>query len=272
MAPSLGTFGIQRGYLIPIGGAEDKWNDPVILDRFADLCGAREARIVVIPTASQMDDTGGRYVSIFEELGVREVVALPIERRSDCERPDYIEALEQATGIFLTGGNQLRLSTVLGGTTIAQLIRRLNADGVHVAGTSAGAAIMPEHMIAGGYSGATPTPTIVTLAPGLGLTNRLIIDQHFRERDRLGRLLAAISYNPFVIGVGLDEDTALFMDPEGVFEIVGSGAVTVVDPTDLEYSSMGATGPGDPVSLIGLRVHILADGGRFDTRTRKASF
>ena len=270
MPPSSGPFGVERGYLVPIGGAEDKWNDTVILDRFAELCGGRQARLAVIPTASQVADTGARYAHIFEELGVADIQVLPIEDRKDGERTDYLEALEQATGIFLTGGNQLRLSTIMGGTSVARTIRRLNADGVHVAGTSAGAAIMPEHMIAGGYGGATPTPTIVTLAPGLGLTNRLIIDQHFRERDRLGRLLAAISYNPFVIGVGLDEDTALFMDPEGVFEVVGSGAVTVIDPTDLEYSSMGTSGPGEPVSLIGLRVHVLARGGVFDTRTGEA--
>ena len=111
-------------------------------------------------------------------------------------------------GVFLTGGNQLRLSTMIGGTEVAKAIRRRNAEGMHVAGTSAGAAFLCEHMIAFGKEGASPRAKIVTLAPGLGLTNRVIIDQHFRQRDRLGRLLTALAYNPFAIGIGLDENTA----------------------------------------------------------------
>jgi cyanophycinase len=130
---------------------------------------------------------------------------------------------------------------------------------------------MPEHMISGGGSGATPTATGVILSPGLGLTNSLIVDQHFRQRDRLGRLLAAVAFNPFAVGVGLDEDTALFLGPDGVFEVVGSGAVTIVDPTGLSYSSMDSATPGEPVSLIGLTVHVLANGGRYDTLLREAS-
>jgi cyanophycinase len=271
MSPSKGTLGVDRGYVIPIGGAEDKIRNPVILRRFADLSGGSDGYVVVIPTASQMEDTGPRYVQLFEELGVGKAVSTPLLERADCERPDYLEKLEKATGIFLTGGNQLRLSTILGGTSVAQLIRHRNADGIPVAGTSAGAAIISEHMIAGGPAGATPKAGGVTLAPGLGLTNSLIVDQHFRKRDRLGRLLTAISYNPFLVGVGIDENTALFIDPDGVFEVVGSGAATVVDPGAMQHSSMGEARRNQPVTLIGLRLHILASGATFDTRTREAS-
>ena len=271
MSPSPGTRGVQRGYVVPIGGAEDKTNDPVILQRFVELCGGRDARLAVIPTASRLDDTGPAYVELFSGLGARHVSNLPITRRKDCEREDYVAALEEVDGVFITGGNQLRLSTRLGGTPIAKSIRRLNAAGVHVAGTSAGAAIMPEHMIAGGPGGSTPREDGVTLAPGLGLTNTLVIDQHFRQRDRLGRLLSAVSYNPFVSGIGLDEDTAAFIDPEGVFEVVGSGAITIVDPGSLKYSSMDVAEPGEPVSLIGMTLHVLAAGGCYDTRAKRAS-
>lgn len=271
MSPAPGTPGVERGYLIPIGGAEDHGEQPVILERFARLCGGAEAVIIIIPTASRRKEAGARYVQTFERLGVGEAVSIPLRKRADCQRTDYLEALGRATGIFLTGGNQLRLSTILGGTPVAQGIRRRHAEGVHVAGTSAGAAIMPEHMIAGGQSGATPRPAMVTLAPGLGLTNRLIIDQHFRQRDRLGRLLTAVSYNPFVTGVGLDEDTALFLGPDGVFEVVGSGAVTVVDPSALQHSSMSSAQLTDPVTLIGLTLHILTRGARYNTVTRQAS-
>ena len=262
---------IKRGTIIPIGGAEDHEENPVILKRFAELCGGAEASIVIIPTASQLRDTGSRYIETFDELGVGQAVSIPIQRRADGERKDYLKKLEDATGIFITGGNQLRLSTILGGTAVAQTIRRMTARGVHVAGTSAGAAILSEHMIAGGKGGATPSPDMVTLAPGLGLTNSLVIDQHFRQRDRLGRLLTAVSYNPFLTGLGLDEDTAAFFGPDGTLEVVGSGAVTVVDPSKLEHSSMGTARASEPVTLIGVLLHVLAAGARYNTVTREAS-
>lgn len=265
-----GPQDIQRGFVIPIGGAEKK-RKPAILERFVQLAGGDEARIVVLPTASELDDTGQRYVELFERVGAGSAVSVRIEQRADAERQDYLDEVEEATGIFLTGGNQLRLSTILGGTAIAQTIRRRNAAGVHVAGTSAGAAIMAEHMIAGGSAGATPTPDKVTLAPGLGLTNSFVIDQHFRQRDRLGRLLAALAYNPFMTGIGLDEDTAAFIGPDGAFEVVGSGAITVVDPSGLRYSSMGTAARGEAVTLIGLNLHILTDGDRYDAASRTAT-
>ncbi len=270
--PSPGTEGVERGYVIPIGGAEEKLHDQAILSRFVDLCGADGARIVVIPTASELEDTGDNYVKLFRDLGATEVTSLVIEERADAQSEDHLADLENATGIFITGGNQLRLSTILGGTPIAQAIRRTNAHGTHVAGTSAGAAIMSEHMIAGGDSGSTPRQGSVNLSPGLGLTNRLVIDQHFRQRDRLGRLLSAIAYNPFLIGIGLDEDTAAFIDPEGVLHVEGSGAVTVVDPSELEYSSLHNAGQGDTISLIGMKVHVLAKGCSYSIATGKASF
>ena len=159
----------------------------------------------------------------------------------------------------------MRLSTILGGTPVARGIRRLNAQGVHVAGTSAGAAIVPEHMIAGGRSGASPRESGVELAPGLGLTNRVIIDQHFN------RLLAALSFNPFACGLGIDENTAGFIAPDGEMEVVGKGTITVIDPADLRHSSMSYVRRAQAVTLIGLKLHLLADGGRFNIETREAS-
>ena len=259
-----------RGAIMPIGGAEAKTGTRDILARVLALAGGAEARIVVVPTASELPDTGDRYADLFTDLGARQADVLTITERKHAHEPGVLQTVEQATGIFLTGGNQLRLSTILGGTPLAQAIRRQNAAGVVVAGTSAGAAVIPEHMIAGGVTGPTPTPESVTLAPGLGLTNRLVIDQHFRQRDRLGRLLTAVSYNPFATGVGIDEDTALVLGPDNVFEVVGSGTVTVVDPSDLSFSSMDSARMGQPVSLIGLTVHVLAAGCRYDTETRVA--
>ncbi|MEM6639928.1 MAG: cyanophycinase [Pseudomonadota bacterium] len=260
----------KRGWLIPIGGAEERETDATILGRFVELCGGSDARILVIPTASELAETGPNYVRLFEDMGARSRF-IPIDEREDCFSDDIVSTLKRASGIFITGGNQLRLSTILGGTPVARTIRSRFGDGVHVAGTSAGAAIVPEHMIAGGPTGPTPTENGVTMAPGLGLTNKVIIDQHFRQRDRLGRLLTALSYNPFVTGFGIDEDTAAFISPDGEMEVVGSGAITVVDPAGLTHSSMYDATDQDPICLIGLTLHLLTAGDRFHLETRVAS-
>ena len=259
-----------RGYIIPVGGAEEKIGDVTILRRFAALCGA-QSRIAVIPTASEQSDTGARYEALFQELGAAQARSLPIHERADAGRRELLDILDEADGIFLTGGNQLRLSTMIGGTPMAKALRRRNSEGVHIAGTSAGAAFLCEHMIAFGKEGGSPRAKLVTLAPGLGLTNRVIIDQHFRQRDRLGRLLTALSYNPFAVGIGLDENTAAFVGPDEVLEVVGSGALTIVDPSELEFSSMARVRKNDPVCLIGLRLHILDHGSTFNLHTRVAA-
>lgn len=270
MAPSPDKKTAERGYIIPIGGAEEKLSNPEILDRFISECGGKPARIAIIPTASELEDTGRNYEKLFRRLGVNHAQVLPLFSRDDCSDEKHLEYIEKADGVFMTGGNQLRLSTTLGGTPVAQLIRRRNAAGMHVAGTSAGAAFMPEHMIAGGIEGSTPSPNKVTLAPGLGLTNNFIIDQHFRQRDRLGRLLTALAYNPFAVGIGLDEDTAAFIRPGDDLEVVGSGGITVIDPSDISHSSMDVARRNEPVSLIDVKLHILISGGRFEIGPRKA--
>jgi cyanophycinase len=160
---------------------------------------------------------------------------------------------------------------MIGGTAIAKAIRRRNAAGMHVAGTSAGASFLSEHMIAFGQEGSSPRARIVGLAPGLGLHREVVIDQHFRQRDRLGRLLTALAYNPFAVGIGLDENTAAFIAPDDTLEVVGKGALTIVDPADLEFSSMARVRKNDPVCLIGLKLHILDHGSTFNLHTRVAT-
>lgn len=270
MSPATPVKQQTRGYVIPIGGAEAKHKDPHILQRFVDICGKKDANILIIPTASMLDETGPLYQDLFEDMGAK-AVSIPIETREQCFEQGILDALEKATGIFITGGNQLRLSTILGGTPVARAIRRLNAAGVHVAGTSAGAAIISEHMIAGGRGGPTPRESGVVLAPGLGLTNRAIIDQHFNKRGRLGRLLAALSFNPFVCGLGIDENTAAFIDADGVMEVIGQGTVTVIDPSELRHSSMSYVRKAEAISLVGLKLHVLATGSLFNLETREAT-
>ena len=269
--PSKIPPGASRGWIVPIGGAENKENDRHILERFLEVSGGDDADIVVIPTASRMHETGPRYEKIFNELGAKRVAVMDFDTRRDCQETGRLKRIEEATGIFFTGGNQLRLTTLLGGTPVAKLIRARNAHGVTVGGTSAGASILSEHMIAFGDEGSSVISGSVRLAPGLGLTNRFIIDQHFRQRDRLGRLITALSYNPFAIGIGLDEDTGTFISPEGNVEVVGSGGVTIVDASEVSFSSIGELSEGQPVCTLGLRLHILVAGATFDLNTRQAS-
>src|SRR5580692_5572906 len=268
--PSKIPHGESRGWIVPIGGAENKENNRNILERFLRVSGGSDADIVVIPTASRMHETGPRYEKLFQDLGAAQVAVMDFDTRRDCQEPGRLRRLEQASGIFFTGGNQLRLTTLLGGTPVAKLIRQRNANGIAVGGTSAGASILSEHMIASGDEGSAMIAGSVRLAPGLGLTNRFIIDQHFRQRDRLGRLLTALAYNPFAAGIGLDEDTAAFITPDNTVEVEGSGGITVVDAAEVEFSSMDRVEEGRPVCLLGVKLHILTKGATFNLHSRQA--
>jgi len=254
-----------RGWIVPIGG---KLSDASILDRFVALSGGRHARIAVIPTASSEPDIGTFYERVFAKHGVRHAKSLRFDRRSDCDDLDWLDWLEGATGVFIAGGNQLKLTATLGGTPVAKLLRVRNAAGVHIAGTSAGAAFLSEHMIAFGEEGATPRAGMVTMCAGLGLTNRVIVDQHFRQRHRLGRLLTALAYNPFAVGLGVDENTAAFLGPDETIEVQGTGAVTVVDPSAVTHSSIAEAKQGESVTLLGVKVHVLTPGATFNLHTR----
>ncbi len=261
----------SRGYIIPIGGAEDRSEHSAVLQRFVEICGGEGCHIAIIPTASQLPDTGPTYQETFTALGADRPKSLPFLSREDAENKEWLGVLERADGVFLTGGNQLRLSTILGGTSTEALLRERNQAGLHVAGTSAGAAILSQHMIAHGKEGSTPRAGKMALAPGFGMVDEVIVDQHFRQRDRLGRLLTALSYNPRLIGLGVDEDTAAVIDPNGKVEAVGSGAVTVVDPSELAFSSIAEAARREPVTMLNARIHVLGPGATFDLETRTAN-
>ena len=259
----------QRGFIIPIGGREEKEVNTRVLEKFVELSGGKDAVISVIPTASNLEDTGDRYVEIFQRLGVKKIYNNNITSRLDANNEIFVKQLTESTGIFMTGGNHLMLSTILGGTIIAKMIRKRNSEGVPVAGTSAGAAFIPEHMIVAGDSGLIPRVGGVSLAPGLGLTNKVMIDQHFSQRNRLGRLLTALSYNPYKTGVGVDEDTAAIIDAEGNIEAIGSGALTIIDMSKVEFSSVASTSTGEAISLVGVKIHTLLDGDRYNTKSHE---
>ncbi len=263
--------GLEPGHLIAIGGAEDKTRERRILRRFVELAGGTGARIAILATASALPDTGEKYREVFTALAVGEISVLNVPDRAAAlaAGSSVVDALEGASGFFMTGGGQLRVTSALGGTPIAAAIRRRHAAGMVVAGTSAGASLLSEHMIAFGEGGGTPRQRQVQMAQGLGLAPGLIIDQHFRRRDRLGRLLTALSYNPDPIGLGIDEDTAAVIEPNGMLTVLGSGTVTIVEGAGLTYTDTHHALPGKPLTLLGLRLDVLSDGARYDLNTRR---
>jgi len=267
LAPT--TDGGPVGPVMVIGGAEDKLGQRVILSRFVQLGGGDKAHIGVISTASSLGEAATElYRHIFTRLGAASVIGLRPETREEANDPGTIAALENITGIFMTGGNQLRLSSVIGGTKLGRAILEAHGRGVVVAGTSAGASAVATHMMAFGSSGATPKHRMAHVSVGLGLLVNVVVDQHFEQRTRLGRLLAVVAQSPSLIGLGLDEDTAAIVDANDILEVIGRGAVTIVDGSDVITDAFQATGH-KPMMVSNARLHSLPSGYRFDLRARR---
>jgi cyanophycinase len=251
-----------------IGGAEDKLKDRVILARFVSLAGGPGAHVVVVSTASSLgEEATNLYREIFQQAGAGRVSGLRPLTREEADEPAAAARIDEATGIFLTGGNQLRLSLVVGGTALGDALLRANRRGVVVAGTSAGASAVSTHMVAFGASGATPKHRMVQISAGLGLLEGIVVDQHFEQRTRLGRLLAVVAQSPSLLGVGLDEDTAAIVDADRVLEVLGRGAVTIIDGTQVRTDAFQTKGHR-PMMVSGAILHSLPSGYRFDIRAR----
>ncbi|MDF2735772.1 MAG: cphB, partial [Chloroflexota bacterium] len=260
---------VTEGSVIIIGGAEDKVRDRVILSRFATLAGGRDATVVVISTASSMGvEAGARYKQVLGELGVTKVRTIHAITRAQANDEKAAYAIRNATGIFLTGGNQLRLSSTIGGTRLADAVLDQFRQGAVVAGTSAGASALSSHMIAFGASGATPKHRMAQIAAGLGVLPGVIVDQHFQQRNRLGRLLSLIAQNPSLLGLGVDEDTAGVVGVDHVMEVIGRGSITVVDGARSETDAWEVKGHR-PLMISGVVLHSLPAGYRFDLRRRE---
>ncbi len=276
-APVVGSSPLRlagQGPMLPIGGAEERQPGGEILERFVALAGGEQARIAVIPTASgEPQESGERYVKLFGEMGAAHADWLRVATRDDANADGPLELLRGATGIFVTGGSQARLIELLTGTRAMECIRERNAAGVVVAGTSAGASIVAGHALVGG-SGIAPSGDaaarkgMVELAAGWGLLQDLVIDQHFSQRGRLGRLLAAFAANPGLIGLGQDEDTATLIDGAGILETLGSGMVTIVDGRDA-ISDFFERKPGEVLTVARSSLQVLGPGRYFDLKTRQ---
>ncbi|MBS4008426.1 MAG: cyanophycinase [Clostridium sp.] len=249
----------KNGSLVVIGGAEDKEGDCKILHRFFRLCGGREARIIILSTASTDPGAGEQYGAIFTDFGADDVRILAVSSRKEANHGEFKQIVADCSGIFFTGGDQLRITGILGGSRLGDALRHAHDRGAVVAGTSAGASVMSETMLVGGVDDATPKKEIIRMAPGLGLLRQVVIDQHFAQRGRIGRLLSAVAYNPEMLGAGIDEDTALLISEDGVCEVVGSGTVTIIDGRNVAHSNISESRPGQPLALTNICLHILAE-------------
>lgn len=265
---SLPDSGPQRGSIFAIGGREARSGDTPLLARFAERCGGGSARLVVLTTASP--DPARRiaeYEPAFRALDVSEVAFFHQKDRSEADEPTLLAALDEADGVFLTGGNQLKLMTIIGGTALEAKLRTRHRAGLHLAGTSAGAAAFSAVMIARGKARVSARLSSVRMTPGLGILPNVIIDQHFRERDRFGRLLSAVLCNPAMLGFGLDEDTAFELDGSSRVTVAGRGSLTIVDGSKLEATNLDVVAEDTPAAFVGMQVHALSADWAYDLAT-----
>jgi cyanophycinase len=259
------------GRLLVIGGNEDKDEDSMkILPHFVEMCGGSEARIIVCGTPSASTEEKERtYRKLFEKIGVAEIMEPDITKRPEGHDEELIEMARRATGVFFTGGDQLRLTAIVAGTPFGNELRhRVFNDGLIAGGTSAGAAAMSSTMVISGNSKGTVRRSDVGLAPGLGYWRDTVVDTHFAQRGRVSRMLVIFSHNPQVLGVGIDEDTAVEVQPGVQFTVIGNGAVFVFDGM-VTHTSAPEAGDDDIIAITDSAMHVLPAGYGFDLQTKR---
>jgi cyanophycinase len=257
--------------LIIIGGKEDRSNNEIILGEVAQRVGSGKLVITTVAMPNETQDLFEEYERAFRSLGVKHVFKLEIRDREEAKRESKVRILDEAQGVFFTGGDQVKITSQIGDTLIYHRVREIYDNGGIIAGTSAGAAVMSETMIVdGGSEESHVIGGSMRMAPGLGLVGGVIIDQHFMERGRVGRLVGAVAQNPKNLGIGIDERTAIVVEKGGSsFYVVGRGAVYVIDGSDVTYSNIAQEAMKKTLSIYDVRMHILSQGDRFDLLTRR---
>jgi cyanophycinase len=256
----------KQGRAVIIGGSEDKKGECKILREFINLAGADKSRIVVMTVATdKVEEVAAEYVETFRRLGVDDVDAVDVSSREQASAPPAIDLIRKSTGIFFTGGDQPHITSLLGGSEIDQVLHERYEAGVVLAGTSAGASMLANSMITEGDSDTNPRLGAIQMAPAMEFVPGILVDVHFSQRGRIGRLLTAVAHYPHDIGVGIDEDTAVVVTDDE-FRVVGSGAATVVDATAADYTNLPYLKRNESLTLCGIRLHILTDGYRYNVR------
>ena len=255
-----------KNAILVIGGAEDKVHGKEILQTFFQRSGGRDAIIGIVPCASREPTLiGERYYRLFDDMGAREIKVLDVRDRSGADDSGYRNFVEDCTGIFLTGGDQLRLCGLLADTPLMnRIVEKAQKREISLAGTSAGAAIMGDHMISGGSSAECPNRALVDMAKGLDIIPRVLVDQHFYNRNRLARLLSAVCSHPELLGIGIDEDTCAMFESDGKIQVIGKGSVTIIDARDMSYTNHQDAFGNQPLSMHNLKLHVLSYGDRYD--------
>ena len=255
--------------LFLIGGKEDEGEKPLQLGEFYQQFNYIDGPLILITGASRIPlEVGIIYTNIFTRLGVNDIIHLPLTRRSDCNLLENVKNLERASAVFITGGNQVKLAGILGGTPFFQVLKQRVNEGLLYGGTSAGASIASGLMIAGGRGGYNPRRNLVKLTGGLGLVQNCIIDQHFRERNRLFRLASAVSSNPEFIGLGIDEDTALIITNDRFCRVVGNNSVTVLNGNGITHTGYTEGKAQDSIPIFGMNMNVVTPGYGYDLITR----
>lgn len=261
-----------KGKLLIIGGAEDKWGQSSVLKHAIDMCGGTEEKIIVLTTATQKpQEVGEEYREVFKRLGVQTIDVLNIDDRNDANNDSVAQRISGAAGIFFTGGDQLRITSILGGTKTYKALLDIYTKGKPIIGTSAGASAMSSTMIVDGNSNSAARKCTLGMSPGLGFLEQVIIDQHFEQRGRLGRLLVGVAQNPSILGIGIDEDTAIKVHSNAFFEVVGTNCVTVIDGTTIQKSNVSELNSEEIIALSNVTIHVLPCGFGFDLNNRTVS-
>ena len=259
----------QEGLII-IGGAEDKKGDKSILQEVCTHIENQSDLLVIVTVATEKPtEVGNEYSNLFQSMGIKQLGILHVENREDALNAENIELIEKASLIFFTGGDQLRITSILGGTPLYSCMKRKYAEGCVFVGTSAGASVMSDTMIVKGMDDESPRKCTLKMAPGLGLINGVIIDQHFAQRGRVGRILIGVAENPEVLGIGIDEDTSIIVNKDNVLRVLGSGAVYIIDGSNISDTNVSEQHQDEMLSIFDVKMHVLKNGDKFDLKTRR---
>jgi len=255
--------------LLAIGGAEDRENESEILRRFVEIAGGADAELVIMTVATdKVKETVADYRKVFRHLGARHVKAFDVSLREDTASKRGLQLIEKATGIFFSGGDQLNIASLLGGTEMLETLKQRHCQGCVIGGSSAGAAMMSSSMLISGKPEESPRFGNVEIGPGLDFIKQAIIDTHFSQRGRCGRLMTAVAHYPQDIGIGIDEDTAILVSGDE-FTVLGSGSVIIVDGGPMTHSNLSDLKHGELLELHDLSLHVLPSGARFDLRKQR---
>lgn len=259
-----------KGNLIIIGGAEDKYGESKVLKQAVEVIGGNEAKLIVLTTATESPEaSGNEYKHVFSRLGIKHIEILNIDSRESANEDAYVQRIINSTGIFFTGGDQLRITSILGGTKVNDALQESYSKGVAIIGTSAGASVMSNTMIVDGNNNDPARKCTLKMAPGLGLLQEAIIDQHFDQRGRIGRLLCGVAENPYMLGIGIDEDTAVRVYPDAHFDVIGTNSVTVIDGKSIKSSNVSELKPDEILAITNVTLHVLPSGYGFDMKNRE---